>query len=57
MKLTKKDIQKLSESMHCFITPDQEAMILKDFCTEPDDVHEWSEQDIAEHIRRILAGK
>lgn len=54
MILTKKDIQKFSESMHCFITPAQEALILEQFGTEPDDIHEWSEQDIAEQIRKII---
>ena len=54
MILTKKDIQKLNESMHCFIAPAQEALILEQFGTEPDDIHEWSEQDITEQIRKIL---
>ena len=54
MILTKRDIRKLEESMHCWITPRQEAMILERFGTEPDDCHEWSQQDIAEQIRKIL---
>ncbi|WP_207643855.1 hypothetical protein [Desulfitobacterium hafniense] len=35
-------------------TKEQEAIILERFGTEPGDGHEWSEQDIAEQIRKIV---
>jgi len=54
MILTKKDIRRLEENIHCWITPLQEAMILERFGTEAEDCHEWSEQDINEQIRKIL---
>jgi len=53
MVLTKADLNRLRESMHHWFTPMQESLILEQFGTEPDDF-EWSEQDLAEQIRKII---
>jgi hypothetical protein len=53
MILTKKDLDRLQESMHHWFTPKQRHEILEIFGSEPDE-YEWSEQDIAENIRKII---
>ncbi len=53
MVLTKKDLSRLQESMHHWFTSRQEQMILETFSSEPDDFA-WTEQDIAEQIRKII---
>lgn len=53
MTLTKKDIQRLGEQSFMIITKAQEAEILRRFSEEPYP-YEWSEQDIAEQIRKII---
>jgi hypothetical protein len=54
MVLTKRDIQKLRVQSRLIISIEQEAVILEHFGTEPDDQHEWSEQDIYEQIRKMI---
>jgi len=51
MILTKNDLCRMQESMHHWFSPRQEERILERFGTEPDD-YAWTEQDIAEQIRR-----
>ena len=53
MILTKKDLDRLQESTRHLFTPRQKQLILDAFGTEPDD-YEWTEQDIAENIRKII---
>ena len=53
MILTKKDLDRLQESMHHWVTSEQRQEILEAFGSEPDE-YEWSEQDIAENIRKII---
>ena len=53
MVLTKADLIRLQESMHHWFTPVQERLILDRFGMEPDDF-DWSEQDFAEQIRKII---
>ena len=54
MTINKKTLKKLSESMWLSLTNEQEQMILERFGTEPHP-REWSEQDIAEQIRKLCA--
>lgn len=53
MILTKKDLDRLQESMHHWFTYEQRQEILEAFGSEPDE-YESSEQDIAENIRKII---
>lgn len=53
MILTKNDLTRLQESMHHWFSPLQRQRILELFGTEPED-NVWSEQDIAEQIRKII---
>lgn len=53
MILTKNDLTRLQESMHHWFSPLQKQRVLEMFGTEPED-YEWSEQDIAEQIRKII---
>lgn len=53
MILTKYDLIRLEESLHHWFTEAQKQQILEIFGSEPVD-YEWSEQDIAENIRRII---
>lgn len=55
MTLTKKALKKLEELMCITFTSKQKSVILERFGTEPDESHEWSEQDITEQIRKILS--
>ena len=48
------DVQKLREQAHLKISEEQESDILNHFGTEPDDRHEWTEQDICEQVRKML---
>jgi hypothetical protein len=53
MILTRKDLDRLQESMRHWFTPEQRQEILEAFGSKPDE-YEWSEQDIAENIRKII---
>jgi len=53
MILSKNDLDRLQESMHHWFTSGQRQDILEIFGSEPDE-YEWSEQDIAENIRKII---
>ena len=52
MTLTKKDLRKWEESTFTLFTAEQRELILDRFGTEPEP-YEWTEQDIAEQIRKI----
>jgi len=54
MILNRKKLRAWEKSAHILFTKEQEAIILERFGTEPGDGHEWSEQDIAEQIRKIV---
>ena len=54
MLLTKKDIENLRDKAHLNISIEKEITILNHFGTNPDDDHEWSEQDIYEQVRKML---
>lgn len=54
MIYTRKDIRKLREQAHLKISEEQESAILEHFGAEPDDLHEWTEQDICEQVRKML---
>ena len=56
MTINKKDLQRWQESAFIIFTPEQKRLILETFGTEPDDEHVWSEQDIAENVRKICNG-
>jgi len=53
MILTKKKLRAWEESAFITFTKEQEKLILEQFATEPDDEQVWSEQDIAEQVRKI----
>jgi hypothetical protein len=53
MILTEKDLTALQESMFIIFTDKQKQIILDRFGTEPDNGYSWTEQDIAEQIRKI----
>lgn len=53
MTLNKRDLWKWENSAHILFTKEQERIILDRFRSEPDDGNVWSEQDIAENIRKI----
>jgi hypothetical protein len=55
MTLNKRSLKKLSESMRVLFTDEQERIILERFGTEPEP-YAWSEQDIAEQVRKISDG-
>jgi hypothetical protein len=55
MTLTKYDIQKLRDGTRRKTSKGQETAIFKHFGTEPDDEYEWSELDIYEQFRKIIA--
>ncbi|MDR2533121.1 MAG: hypothetical protein LBC82_09810 [Oscillospiraceae bacterium] len=57
MTLTKTSLQKYGESMRISFAKEQERVIIERFGTEPDDGHTWSEQDIAEQIRKICGAR
>lgn len=42
------------ENMRVTITQEQFEDIFAKFSKEPDDCHEWSEQDIYEQIRKLI---
>jgi hypothetical protein len=54
MIYTKKDVQRLREQANLKISEEQESAILERFGVEPDDPHEWTEQDICEQVRKML---
>lgn len=53
MILTKRSLRKWEESMFTLLTAEQQRIILERFGSEPEP-HVWSEQDIAEQIRKII---
>lgn len=53
MTLNRRDLRKWENSAHILFTKEQERIILDRFGNEPDDGNVWSEQDIAENIRKI----
>jgi len=53
MTLTEKSLKKLGESLRIHYSKEQERFILDRFGTEPSNGREWTEQDIAEQIRKI----
>lgn len=54
MILTKAQLHRCCEEALICLTAQQEKEILDRFGREPDDLHEWSEQDIHEQIRKML---
>lgn len=54
MIYTKKDVQRLREQAYLKISEEQESAILERFGVEPDELHEWTEQDICEQVRKML---
>lgn len=54
MIYTKKDVQRLREQARLEISEEQESAILERFGAKPDDLHEWTEQDICEQVRKML---
>jgi len=53
MILSDKTLREWEQSAHIMFTDKQKRLILDFFGSEPDDCHIWSEQDIAEGIRKI----
>ena len=54
MILTEKSLRKWEESLFAPITAEQKQLILDRFGAEPEP-YEWTEQDISEQIRNIIA--
>lgn len=54
MTLNKRKLKRWGESARIWFTKEQERIILERFGTEPDECHEWTGQDIAEQIRKIV---
>ncbi len=55
MTMDRAALDKLLQTMHiCFVSDEQYDEILTKFGTEPDGIHEWTEQDVSEQIRKIL---
>lgn len=61
MIVTKKYINQLREKSFLNISEDLEKLILEEFGSEPIDeyrrVYEYTEQDIYEHIRKMIQAK
>ena len=56
MTITREDFEKQWQSLfqRCKDPENAKAEILALFSEEPDDEHEWSEQDIYEQMRKII---
>jgi hypothetical protein len=54
MIYTIKDVRRLREQARLKISEEQESAILECFGAEPDNLHEWTEQDICEQVRKLL---
>ena len=54
MLLTKNDLRKMCQSHQWVITSVLEKYLLSIYGQEPDEYHEWSEQDIYEQVRKII---
>lgn len=56
MRLTLKDLETKYAMLflHCKDVKSAKAEVLALFSVDPDDEHEWSEQDIYEHIIKII---
>jgi len=54
MILTKKDLYKICLSQNWVLTSDLETYILTIYGEDPDEEHEWSEQDIYEQVCKII---
>lgn len=53
MTLNKRDLREWENSAHICFTKEQKRIILDRFGNEPGNGNVWSEQDIAENIRKI----
>lgn len=53
MTMTEKGLREWAESMGILLSESQKTVILERFGTEPAP-YEWSEQDIAEQIRKFV---
>lgn len=53
MILNKKKLREWEKSSFTLFAKEQEKLILEQFGTEPGDGYVWTEQDIAEQIRKI----
>ena len=54
MTISEKELTTKLNSMRLSATQEQFNEMLALFSTEPDECHEWTEQDICEHIRKIV---
>ncbi|MCB2362396.1 hypothetical protein [Clostridium estertheticum] len=54
MILTKKELYKICKSYNFVITTELQTYILSIYGYNPDEEHEWSEQDIYEQVRKII---
>jgi hypothetical protein len=53
MILTEKSLRQWEESAHICFSAEEKTEILARFGTEPGDGNAWSEQDVAEQIRKM----
>lgn len=53
MILNKKKLREWEKSSFTLFTREQEKLILQQFGAEPEDGYVWTEQDIAEQVRKI----
>ena len=54
MMINKNELNKILQNMRiAALTKEQYENILNMFYSEPDAIHEWTEQDIYEHIRKM----
>lgn len=54
MTLSRKSLVSMLDSMRITATQEQFSKLLALFSHEPEDCHEWTEQDIYEQIRKII---
>lgn len=54
MILTKEELYKICKSYDFVSTSELETYILSVYGDNPDEEHEWSEQDIYEQVRKII---
>lgn len=54
MTISEKELATKLNSMRLTATQEQFNEMLALFSTEPDESHEWTEQDICEQIRKIV---
>lgn len=54
MTINKNELDRILQDMRiAALTKEQYENILNMFDSEPDAIHEWTEQDIYEHIRKM----